>query len=149
MTEPSAVPDDQLAALIHVDGTVELIPFELGMPSRDQLHLMYDRLGCSYVQAVTLDPITAIVPDLQFATIWMDEEGKFDPKPLNPLATWLCREMYQSISRDDWIAGPALITGGVDEEGETLPMDPETAKLLRDVADVIEKTEDHRRRWSE
>jgi hypothetical protein len=138
MTE-TPQPVDPQAALIHVNGTIEFVPFPLDQSSRDELQKMYRLLQCAAVEAVTLDPITALMPDLEFMTLWIDEEGKYEPKPHNPVATWLCQRMYQAISDDDYIAGPAYLTGPADEDGETLPLPPESVEFLSAVASVIKE----------
>lgn len=62
-------------------------------------------------------------------TIWVNEEGKLYGLPINPMATFLW-EKYFGLT--DFICGDVIFTGGTDEEGETLGLDEETAKELRD-----------------
>lgn len=76
---------------------------------------------------------------LRDGTLWLNEEGELgknngmngDPWPVNPVATALCHA-NESIWDSDWIAGPVCITGGVDEEGETVGISPELEAYLRD-----------------
>lgn len=61
-------------------------------------------------------------------SMWVNEEGKVDNLPYNPLATLLWEQNY---GYTDVIVGPALITGGTDEEGETLGLtDVEVSEVL-------------------
>jgi hypothetical protein len=51
-------------------------------------------------------------------TLWVNEEGKLNGLPVNRVATeLLTREFGQKF---DIIVGNAIITGGADDEGETL-----------------------------
>jgi hypothetical protein len=63
-------------------------------------------------------------------TIWVNEEGKIYGLPVNPKATFLW-EKYFGLT--DFICGDVIFTGGTGEEGETLGLDEETAKELRDL----------------
>lgn len=56
-------------------------------------------------------------------TMWMNEEGKLEGLPFNPIATSIWREIFKGSP--DYIAGNAVITGGVDDEGETLGLSDE------------------------
>lgn len=60
-------------------------------------------------------------------TIWLNEEGKIWSLPSNTLATDLAEGR---IFAGDYIAGDVLITGGVDDEGETLGVHPDVAGSL-------------------
>lgn len=62
-------------------------------------------------------------------TIWVNEEGKLVGLPINPMATFLWEKYY---GKTDVICGDVILTGGVDDEGETLGLDEETAKELRE-----------------
>ena len=55
-------------------------------------------------------------------TMWVNEEGKIYGLPENVYATWAMSH-YGIRHTSDWIAGPAVFTGGADSEGETLPLD--------------------------
>lgn len=91
--------------------------------------LPYERMSAlveGYIEAVPLLD----------GTLWLNEEGKIGkgngagpPWPRNPVATVLCH-VNQSIYPDDWIAGPVLITGGVDDEGETCGVSDELMAYL-------------------
>ena len=75
-----------------------------------------------YIQAVELDE------ELAGITIWVNEEGKLDRLPYNQKATYLWEKSYGFT---DVICGTAVLTGGSDDEGETLPLtDVQVAQIL-------------------
>jgi hypothetical protein len=75
-----------------------------------------------WIQAV------ALTDDLEGITLWVNEEGKLDNLPYNPLATLLWEMSYGFT---DVICGTAVLTGGSDDEGETLPLtDVQVAQIL-------------------
>lgn len=49
------------------------------------------------------------------ANCYINEEGKIDNLPINELATRLCHER-QAIMPNDFIVGPMIVYGPVDEE---------------------------------
>lgn len=67
------------------------------------------------------------VPTDERVTIYVNEEGKLLDLPANPIAYafWQTVDTYHCTTTpgwNDWIAGPAVILGGTDDEGETLPV---------------------------
>ncbi len=50
-------------------------------------------------------------------TLWCNEEGKLEGLPLNRYATELWESVY---GKTDIIVGDIVLTGGADDEGETL-----------------------------
>jgi hypothetical protein len=56
--------------------------------------------------------------------MWVNEEGKIAGLDLNPYATRLYHSTFGAI---DLIAGDVVITGGVDDEGNTLGLSEERA----------------------
>jgi hypothetical protein len=62
-----------------------------------------------WVQAIDLD---------KDVTLWANEEGKLEGLPVNPFATALW-ELAFGVGTDI-IVGDIVLTGGTDEEGETL-----------------------------
>ena len=50
-------------------------------------------------------------------TMWVNEEGKLDTLPVNGIATAIFQEAFGVL---DIIMGNVIITGGHDNEGETL-----------------------------
>jgi hypothetical protein len=74
-----------------------------------------------WIQAVPLDD------DLAGITLWVNEEGKLDDLPYNTKATYLWELSYGFT---DVICGTAVLTGGSDEEGETLPLTNEQVEKV-------------------
>ena len=64
-------------------------------------------------------------------TLWVNEEGKLDGLPVNEYATRLFVSAFGAV---DVIVGNAIITGGADDEGETLGLtDAQVAELVADL----------------
>lgn len=63
-------------------------------------------------------------------TMWLNEEGKMEGLPLNPVAQALWN---QAFGQTDYIVGNAVFTGGTDEDGQTLPLSRERAEEIRGV----------------
>jgi hypothetical protein len=61
-------------------------------------------------------------------TLWLNEEGKLNglPHNLKGQAIW---DSFFGIDTD-YIVGNIVLTGGADEDGETLGLDDETVKKL-------------------
>lgn len=85
----------------------------------------YDFLSnavAGWIEAVSLDQ------DLAGITLWVNEEGKMNSLPYNQKATLLWEMSYGFT---DVIVGNAVLTGGSDDEGETLSLtDEQVAKIL-------------------
>jgi hypothetical protein len=85
----------------------------------------YDFLNTAvagWIQAVELSE------DLEGITLWVNEEGKMNSLPYNQKATFLWEKSYGFT---DVIVGTAVLTGGTDDEGETLPLtDVQVAEIL-------------------
>jgi hypothetical protein len=85
----------------------------------------YDFLNTAvagWIQAVELSE------DLEGITLWVNEEGKMNGLPYNQKATYLWEKSYGFT---DVIVGTAVLTGGTDDEGETLPLtDVQVAEIL-------------------
>ena len=80
--------------------------------SDKSLEKLQEAVG-GWVQAIDLDA------DI---SMWCDEEGKIYSKPHNPFgqAFW-----EKSFGRTDYIVGDIVLTGGVDDEGETIGLTDE------------------------
>lgn len=64
-------------------------------------------------------------------TLWVNEEGKLDGLPVNEYATRLFVSAYGAV---DIIVGNVIITGGADENGETLGLtDKQVAELVAEL----------------
>lgn len=61
-------------------------------------------------------------------TLWIDEEGKLKGLPVNWPATLLVQDAIEWF--DDVIVGPAMLTGGEDNEGDTLGLSDKQAKAI-------------------
>jgi len=105
-----------LAITLDAEGVAKEIELTEG---ESQLKVLQEAVG-GWVQAVDF------TPDL---TLWCNEEGKLQGLPINPMATFLW-EKYFGFT--DVICGNVIFTGGTGDEGETLGLNEETAKELRD-----------------
>jgi hypothetical protein len=68
-----------------------------------------------------------LVNDFDELNLWCNEEGKLNGLPLNALATELGENSY---GKTDMIVGNAVITGGADDEGETMGLTQEQMDKL-------------------
>jgi hypothetical protein len=65
-------------------------------------------------------------------TLWVNEEGKMDGLPVNDYATRLFASAFGAGI--DIIVGDAIVTGGADDEGETLGLtDEQVAELVDNI----------------
>ncbi|MDR3080220.1 MAG: DUF3846 domain-containing protein [Streptomyces sp.] len=100
------------------DGALAEVELEASA-SGDHLHSMYREIGCDLVECVGLRE------DLD---LWIDEEGKLkDGWEVNLAATAL----LQRHGIHDLVAATALLTGGADEDGNTLGISDQTAGEVR------------------
>jgi hypothetical protein len=97
------------AVIIKTDGTKSVVEFEVG----DSYALISQAVG-GWIEVVGLIK--------RQADLWVNEEGKIDGLPQNPIATSLFMEEY---GQTDVIVGNVIITGGTDENGDTLGLTPE------------------------
>ena len=80
-----------------------------------------------YVQAVDL---------CEGVTMWCNEEGKMMSLPHNPFgqAFWETAFPVSEFGRTDYIVGDIVLTGGADDEGDTLGLTSEEIdELLKSV----------------
>ena len=61
-------------------------------------------------------------------TLWVNEEGKMNGLPVNEYATRLFASAFGAGI--DIIVGNAIVTGGADDEGETLGLTDEEVSIL-------------------
>lgn len=99
------------ALVINTDGTVAVVE-----PTLDGLQASVD----GWVQAVDLSGTL---------TLWVNEEGKMVGLPHNRYAQILWDEAYGEGT--DYIVGNAVLTGGTDEDGNTLGLDDETIATVK------------------
>jgi hypothetical protein len=70
----------------------------------------YREIVGGYLEAVSLDSPSS--------TLYVNEQGKLNDLPINPRATMLLRAHQPALRFFDYIAGDALLTGPVDEQGD-------------------------------
>ena len=63
-------------------------------------------------------------------TMWLNEEGKLMQLPHNLKGQAIWDSFFQEGS--DYIVGNVVLTGGADDEGETLALDDSTVSILRE-----------------
>lgn len=109
------------AIKINTDGTLT----ELDLDSAEgSLKVLQNAVG-GWVQAIDLTPEV---------TMWINEEGKLDGLPLNFHGT-----MFWSASfgfGTDQIVGDIVLTGGTDEEGETLELSAKAEEVIRTAVEM-------------
>jgi hypothetical protein len=90
----------------------------------------------------TLDDLTRVVQgDVEtrylrlsgrpVATVWCDEDGKSKRLPVNRRLTRIAHDS-NAIRPHDYICGTVVVTGGADDDGEVLGLDPAWVAHLRD-----------------
>jgi len=93
--------------------------------NRTRLAVMYAVLRCTTVDCIALT--TAV-------DMWVDDEGLYHQPP-NPFATALAHRYGHTWQH---LHGPVLLTGGPDDDGNTLPLDlPKLRAVLTALADVV------------
>lgn len=89
------------ALLVRTNGTTERLTYD----TETEYEMLSGGVG-GMIEAVTLSP------DL---ILWVNEEGKMNGLPLNPVASrWYDNRFGAGY---DFMVGDAVFTGGVDEEG--------------------------------
>ncbi|MFT7021367.1 MAG: hypothetical protein ACJA07_000444 [Rhodococcus sp. (in: high G+C Gram-positive bacteria)] len=113
------------AAIIQPDGqfTVEDI--------NPEYRAFVGHFGGGYVEALYTTSDSG-----QEITFWIDEEGKLKGLAPNSEATALLKQWLAHDSRNmrdgDVLVGTAVITGGVDAEGETVGLSEESASEIEE-----------------
>ena len=98
------------ALQINIDGTTNHLDLEAPEGS---LRLLQGAVG-GWIQAIDLS---------DNLTMWCNEEGKLDGLATNSFATRLFTKRFGEGT--DIIVGNIVLTGGVDDEGETLGLTDE------------------------
>ena len=72
-------------------------------------------------------------------TIWVDEEGKLTPLAFNFLghALWAHVDTYGCIAAGDWMAGPCVVTGPPDDNGDTTDLPGWVLPTLEQLAAAV------------
>ena len=106
-----------LVAVINTDGTVESKEIDGSLESMQAI------VG-GLIQPVDLEPR---------ATVWVNEEGIMLGMEPNKIATDLANEfgIYTTLF------GTAFLTGGIDEDGNTLGADPEHIRVLKGYSEAL------------
>lgn len=111
------------AIRIDTDGTVT------GLPDANY-ETLRDAVGGLIEAAPTDDSLT----------LWVNEEGKINGLPLNPLGhcLWAEVDVYGCIRAGDWLAGPCVVTGPADDDGNATALpDWVLPRLARLAATVV------------
>jgi len=104
------------AVVIGFDESIEVL--DLDAPE-GSLKVLQDAVD-GWVQVVDLAPKLSI---------WVNEESKLNGLPYNGKATAIFQERFGAV---DIILGNAVLTGGTDEEGETIGLtDEQVARIQR------------------
>ena len=91
----------------NTDNDIDVIEVEEGRTGnaiRDAVDGLYD---CIHIPSLGVD-------------MWINDEGKLEDLPINAMGTALWISQY---GMTDMIVGNIVVTGGVDEEGNTLGID--------------------------
>ena len=101
------------AIIIKTTGETEIVDI-----ANDELATLQKAVGGN-IEAVTLN---------DNLTMWLNEEGKMEELPHNPLAQHFFDLRFGTGV--DYIVGNAVFTGGADENGETLGLENDTISRL-------------------
>jgi hypothetical protein len=83
-----------------------------------------------YVQAIDL---------CEGVTMWCNEEGKMMSLPHNPFgqAFWETAFPVSEFGRTDYIVGDIVLTGGADDEGDTLGLTSDEIEALLETVNYV------------
>jgi len=93
------------AVIVHTSGLTQVVNLDTGYKA---------------IQAVVGGTFDAITSDSGNTTFWIHDEGKIIGLEPNVIATKILWGLNQAFYGLDYLAGPVLITGGADDEGDTL-----------------------------
>lgn len=93
----------------------------------EQIVLDKDGAVGGWIEAVSPDTIT---------TLWFNEEGKLKGLPRNNIATRLWWLLNPEAAGVDVLCGDVVVTGGVDDEGDTNGIADVTASLINEIGDL-------------
>jgi hypothetical protein len=82
---------------------------------------LYRLIGCDTVDLITLD---------EGLDMWLDDEGLYNNETPNPAATMVAH-LY-GFTRQPYY-GVVVFTGGVDEDGNALPLSDQTMRRLAEL----------------
>lgn len=71
--------------------------------------------------------------------IWVNEEGKVLGLPHNPLGEglWFLIDSHGCLAAGDWMAGPCVITGPIDDDGETTAVTVDVVLAVASMAAAV------------
>lgn len=104
---------DKQALVISTTGETQVIDI-----AEDTLSMLQGAVG-GWVQAIDISPDV---------TMWLNEEGKLEGLPHNPTAQSIFDSAFGP--GQDYLVGNVVLTGGVDEEGDTLGLTTEHLQSL-------------------
>jgi hypothetical protein len=107
---------------LNIKTTGEVIELDLSLDSLQTLQTAVD----GWVQAVDL------ANDL---SMWCNEEGKIHGLAHNPFAQFMWDKAYGAHT--DYIVGDIVLTGGTDDEGETLGLTDEQVAIIKKIVDKV------------
>ena len=102
------------AVVIGFDESIEVIDLDAPQGS---LKVLQDAVD-GWVQVVDLAPTLSI---------WVNEEGKMNGMPYNGIATAIYQDRFGAV---DIIVGNAVLTGGTDDEGDTIGLTDEQVSRI-------------------
>jgi hypothetical protein len=123
MTDTPTPPTTAIAALrVDIDATIS----DLADVTYQTLH---DAVGGD------LEP----VPGNGTYTIWVNENGKSLDLPRNPLGEglWYLIDNAGCLAAGDWMAGPCVITGPLDDRGDILRVTDDVVEAVRLMAAAV------------
>lgn len=113
------------AIILRTNELFEIVNFPEN--STLQYHLMLDVVSAGTDKSSSLVEHLALPLAGKQMSMWVNEEGLLRGLHYNPMATFLASKAWGS---EVIIVGDALITGGEDEEGDTLPLDIDDVKMF-------------------
>jgi hypothetical protein len=96
--------------------------------------------GYKDIQHVVGGTFDVIVSESGETSLWFNDEGKLNGMDPNFVATKILWKLRPEFYPNEYLAGPVLITGGADDEGNTLGVGPEAIGVVVK-ASVGEKSE--------
>ena len=124
MSDPIITSENVIAALmVTTDRTVHDLLLDRSAPL-GILTGMYAAIGCRTVELVSLTPTLSA---------WFDEEGAIAAQPNFPVSMYLSNHHHLN---HQIFYGPAVFTGGADDEGKTRGIGPKDAAEIRRIITV-------------
>lgn len=110
---------------ILITPEADIVPIALPADPDQRQAVMYAVIRCNRYDVVALT--TRL-------DMWIDDEGIYS-SPVNEVATALA--IQHGLGWQPYY-GPVLITGGVDGEGETVPLTPDMVRvLIASASDIV------------